>query len=353
MNREFNDELLSAYLDGQLSAGEAAAVESQLAASRESRLLVDELRTISQHVRELPRQQADADFADRVVRAAIAAKAHSNGQVQLAPAASSNRQSNKARRGARLPVVLAGVAAVAAAVALLLGGPWIGGSGQPGPGPDMVSNQNVLPPPVTLNAAEAALAQLRQAIPREGEAVVIRLRLAPGESPTEALNRAFTAAGIAERLSSDPTTGAGEFGYAYRQQLAAKFGGQQPGVPNAALAEGTIAAADAVFVEASWESLEKAVTALAASPDQPLDLSPLAHIAAKMPTPEQIAEMIANGDAPANVAGPQPANFCQRLPVSSFRLDKAAERFAAAAAPVATIDGQRKVRVLLLVEHVK
>jgi anti-sigma factor RsiW len=349
MNREFNDELLSAYLDGQLSAAESAAVESQLAASPQSRQLLDELRSISQQIRDLPGIQADANFTDRVVRAAIAAKAQNNGQVQLAPAAA-NQTSNKARRGARLPVVLAGVAAVAAAVALLLWGPWLGGSGSPGPAPGGLTNVIVQPPVAT--AAEAALAQLRQAIPQEGEAVVIRLRLAPGESAEEALNRAFTAAGIGSRLSSDPTSGATQFGHAYRQQLAAKFGGEQPGVPNTALVEGTIATADAVFVEASWETFEKAVAALAATPDKPLELCPLAHIAAKLPTPEEIAEMIANGEAPANTAGSLPANFAQRLPVSAFRLDKAAEQLAAAAAPAA-IDGQRKVRILLLVEQAK
>jgi hypothetical protein len=62
--------------------------------------------------------------------------------------------------------------------------------------------------------------------------------------------------------------------------------------------------------------------------------------------------MIAAGEAPASAAGPQPANFIQRLPASSFRLDKAAEQLAAAAAP-ATIDAERKVRILLLVEQVK
>src|SRR5688500_11673944 len=96
MNREFNDELLSAYLDGQLSTSDAAAVEAQLIASPQSRQLLDELRTIGQQVRDLPRVTADADFTDRVVRAAVAAKAQNNGQVQLAPATSNSISSNKA-----------------------------------------------------------------------------------------------------------------------------------------------------------------------------------------------------------------------------------------------------------------
>jgi hypothetical protein len=69
-----------------------------------------------------------------------------------------------------------------------------------------------------------------------------------------------------------------------------------------------------------------------------------------MPTPEEIADMIANGEFAPNDLGPPPDNYAQRLPVSSFRLDKAAQQLAAAAAP-ATFDGQRKVRILLLVEQ--
>jgi hypothetical protein len=362
MNRQFNDELLSAYLDGQLSGNELKAVEAELVASVQARELLGELRAISQQVRDLPRHKARPDFADRVVQAAIAANAvelngsQQNGQVQRAAAVSPNSagSSNKARRGPRLSVVLAGAAAVAAAVILMV---WAGGgmfsAAGPGPGTLAVEPGPGLGPdpgtPTLQSAAEAALAQLRLAFPQEGEAVVVRLRLGPGETPAEALDRALTAAGIAYRSGADDSTAAMQIGQAYRQELAARFGGVQPGVPNTALVEGTIAAADAVFIEASWESLEKAVGALAASPEQAIELCPLSKIAASLPGIGDAA--VGEGEGPKGTANSAAANYAQRLPASVFRLDKAAAQLAEATLTgAAPIDGQRRVRVLLLVE---
>ena len=51
---EFDDELLSAYLDGELSAEERARVEAHLAADPQARKLFDELRGVSLAMRELP-----------------------------------------------------------------------------------------------------------------------------------------------------------------------------------------------------------------------------------------------------------------------------------------------------------
>ncbi len=355
MNRQFNDELLSAYLDGQLSGEELAAVEAELAASGQARELLGELRSIGQQVRDLPRHAARPDFADRVVQAAIAAKAaESNGaaqhgQVQVAATVSHS----KAGRSPRLSVVLAGAVAVAAAVMLMV---WIGGGmfPAPGPGPGTLTVGPGPDPgtPSLQSAAEAALAQLRLAVPREGEAVVIRLRLGPGETPAAALDRALTAAGIAYRSGADDSTAAMQIGQAYRQELAARFGGVQPGVPNTALVEGTIAAADAVFIEASWDSLEKAIGALAASPEQAIDLCPLSKIAAALPGGSDAA--VGEGEGPKGTANSSGSNYAQRLPASVFRLDKAAAQIGeAAVVGAAPIDGQRKVRVLLLVEQAR
>jgi anti-sigma factor RsiW len=81
MTCEFHDELLSAYLDGELSADERAALEQRLADSPELRGMLDELQSVSHQVRSLPPQSAGGDFAPRVVQAALAAAA-------VAPAAS-------------------------------------------------------------------------------------------------------------------------------------------------------------------------------------------------------------------------------------------------------------------------
>src|SRR5262245_34980893 len=64
------DELLSAYLDGELTAEERAHVEQQLADSAELRQLLDELRSLRSGLELLPRYKLEADFAERVLRKA-------------------------------------------------------------------------------------------------------------------------------------------------------------------------------------------------------------------------------------------------------------------------------------------
>jgi len=77
MSDEPNHELLSAYLDGELSAGERAEVERLLAADPAVRRQFDELRELSEAVRSLPRQSLGGDFdmPGRVLREAARRKA--------------------------------------------------------------------------------------------------------------------------------------------------------------------------------------------------------------------------------------------------------------------------------------
>ncbi|HQU43750.1 MAG TPA: zf-HC2 domain-containing protein [Pirellulales bacterium] len=65
-----NDELLSAYLDGELTADERARVERMLAEQPESRQLVDELRAMKTSLERMPRARLGHDFADQVLRQA-------------------------------------------------------------------------------------------------------------------------------------------------------------------------------------------------------------------------------------------------------------------------------------------
>ena len=74
MDHEQNDQLLSAYLDGELNADERAQVEQLLATSAEARELVDELKAIRAGLQGLPRHQLEPDFAQQVLRRAEQAK---------------------------------------------------------------------------------------------------------------------------------------------------------------------------------------------------------------------------------------------------------------------------------------
>jgi len=64
------NELFSAYLDGELTAEEQAKVEELLAASPAARQLMDELRALSTSLQALPAYQLHEDLSERVLRLA-------------------------------------------------------------------------------------------------------------------------------------------------------------------------------------------------------------------------------------------------------------------------------------------
>ncbi len=70
MNHESQNELLSAYLDGELTADQRAQVEHLLATKPAARKLLEELRTLSATLKSLPRQKVGEDLSDVVLRSA-------------------------------------------------------------------------------------------------------------------------------------------------------------------------------------------------------------------------------------------------------------------------------------------
>src|SRR5436190_22340599 len=70
MDNADNDLLISAYLDGELSADARAYVEQLLASSAEARQLVDELRALRVSLQELPQHALELEFAQRVLNRA-------------------------------------------------------------------------------------------------------------------------------------------------------------------------------------------------------------------------------------------------------------------------------------------
>jgi hypothetical protein len=61
-NDEFDDELLSAYVDGELTAAERALVEERLRSDPTAAALVDELRSLSSAIKSLPRETLGRDL---------------------------------------------------------------------------------------------------------------------------------------------------------------------------------------------------------------------------------------------------------------------------------------------------
>jgi len=309
MTRELPDELLSAYLDGEASAAERAAVEAHLATSEADRQLLAELRSLKGDMAALPRATVGPDFADRVVQAAVAAKAAASPAMPL-------------KRNRRNWMVAAGAIGAVAACLFLTVVFW-----RPPTNPTLGGGSST--------PQDRMLAALHAAVPGDGQATVLRLRLPPGSQ----LEAAIAAAGLGLR-EANANTGASEFGAAYRAHL------QTLG------SEETVAAAQAVFVEATLAHLEKLVTALASDPALTCELRAEAQLAFSLPKPTDIDPDGVGEARPGVKAVPPPGQpFVQYLPAGLFRLQKLAADAAAAEPVHAKPAAERVVRVLILIEQ--
>src|SRR3954471_16653339 len=74
INYELDDELLSAYLAGELSADQRAAVEARLSTDAAAQQLLHELRSVSQSVQALPTESLGRDMSEEIIRRAREAK---------------------------------------------------------------------------------------------------------------------------------------------------------------------------------------------------------------------------------------------------------------------------------------
>lgn len=88
-NDDFDDELLSAYVDGELTAAERALVEERLRSDPTAAALVDELRSLSSTIKSLPRETLSRDWRVGVLAEVEQAQADSDARgpvtLPLAP----------------------------------------------------------------------------------------------------------------------------------------------------------------------------------------------------------------------------------------------------------------------------
>lgn len=82
-----DDELLSAYLDDELSPAERARVESRLAIDPAARQLLEELRAVSQAINQLPPAALEEDLREPVLRRAEREMLASDSHAPHAPSA--------------------------------------------------------------------------------------------------------------------------------------------------------------------------------------------------------------------------------------------------------------------------
>jgi len=315
-----HDERISSFLDDAMPAAERAAFESELLDNAELRQQVIELRQLRQDVATLPRFSVREGFAQRVVAAAVAAKANENANMMPA-----QRPSNKTVRRATI-----GVVAIAASVLIMIGTMAWNNNRDP---IDLTHNQ-----PAKVESQNKALAPVLAALPAEDQVLVVRITSPKGQAAGTVLREALAEQGIEKRRPSDQTTGGGLVRKAYKNQLAA---GSE-----------TTPAADALYLQISPEELELALSRLSEPgvklvPEQLLALEQLKTANGK--TNQGAAEQVPGNEAVATEPSKQPADFVQELTPSLFRLPK--EAGSTMSAPAAAPKG--KVRVLILIEQAK
>ncbi len=119
MSEETNHELLSAYLDGELSADQRQRVERLISESAECRQVYEELCALRASLSSLPRHKVGDDLGARVLRLAEEARlaAPGRGKADIVPAGprSPTRRASPSWRAIIYPAV-----AVAAAIAMLV-----------------------------------------------------------------------------------------------------------------------------------------------------------------------------------------------------------------------------------------
>ena len=327
-----HDERISSFLDDAMPAAERAAFESELLDNAELRQQVIELRQLRQDVATLPRYSVTEGFAQRVVAAAVAAKANENANITLAA------KPKTIRRAA------IGGLAIAASVLIMAGSVVFFNNGSDPVDVATNNNGNPIQQPAELNPA---LAPVFAALPSEGEALVLRIRSPKNVSASKLLRDSLEEQGVGRRAPNDKTTGALALGSAYRSKV-----GNDRTLPTAA---------DAIYLEISPAELELALERLAKPasevvfvPEHKLAIAaPVAQPGAEGPN-RPVAEHTI-GEQPATAAPAGSGDFMQELSPRLFKLPQAGSEIGGSptvvAAPGTTPKG--KVRVLILIENVE
>lgn len=129
-----SDEMLSAYLDGELPAKEVAEVEDALEKSEELRSLLADLKLVRDEIRQLPKHALAKDFASKIAAKAMAQTGGSVNEPVTTRPATTSAGGKQSRSRMRMITAVAGVAAT-----LLIGlfainmqqnaGPWVAATG--------------------------------------------------------------------------------------------------------------------------------------------------------------------------------------------------------------------------------
>lgn len=325
MCMDFTDERLSAYLDGELPAHEQAAFEQLLADRPEQQQALVELTVLRSDLQQLPQHSLGDDFTNRVVAAAIAAKAEADASLNL-PAPPRRRNAWKT------PWVALPAIAAALLVALLVVQRQWQDSEHPGPRAHLEPGQVAITP--------NALAELRRVSPGPDDVVVVRIRISKAALVQSGVESALVKSGI-ELGRANQSADAQRAGSNYRRQVRRQLAGGPSNVAGVA--------SEALFIEAPLEQVEATLAELGRQPSSQSDFRLEMIVSTKVPASEQ-----AEGEGGSRIAQPVAAPtgpVAHRLDAQGFQLlpDAPANDLRTSQLHAPT-DAKRPVRVLMLIE---
>lgn len=306
MSHDPFDERLSAYLDGQLPPAEREEVEALLRQRPELAQVLTQVRQLGEGIRQLPPERLGPKFADRVLAAVDRTETATSTPRRL--------------RRHWLVVAAGAIAAIAAAIVAMLA---------LRPGLDDLAQVPDLPP-----AEQAVAAVLDQA--REGQAVVVRLRLTKDAIRGKALDQALAAHGIAAAPATAINPAAQESAKAYKSLAKNDPAGS---------------AADVLFIEADSARLQKALAEVALSSEGTPVISSGGVVSSTAAGIDRLPKVEGESGTVIEDVKVEGKNYAQHLPPRGFPLLKPAEK-ATTAQPSArpATSAARPARVLVVVE---
>jgi len=334
MSQELHDERISAYLDGELSPGERAEMDSLLKTSSSHQQVLAELTSLRESLQSLPHYTLGNDFADRVTVAAqkAAKEAAREERPSLRPAAASGS------RRKWLLSIAGGVAVVAASVAMVVYS-FSGGSADnmakvEGSG---TGTETVKQPIIEVPLASEFVRTLSST--QENEAVVVRVKLTKDAIRGRMLDEALKAHGIQLATADLSNEAARQTGLAYKEQVKSQIA-----------SAGNRGAADVLFLEANAEDLEKALSDLEKNSIAKAAFAPESLVASIGHGPS----MVAKPEGEAGSAGVETkvptGGYFQHMPPQGFKLAPAAP---SAIKPGEKVPAKKSARVLIVVEVVE
>jgi anti-sigma factor RsiW len=329
MTREFPDELLSAFLDGELTAPERELVEQRLAASESDRQLFAELRSLKSDLASLPKVAVDAGFTDRIVRAALAAQVEQTASVTVAAPTQIKSRPRRIKHWLGI-----GSAIATTAACLVLGWQiWVPQAKTTRDNGELVATEPVNPPSSPPAGIELVTA-LRAVADDKGEGIVLRLKAPKGASVAAAIEQVGIPPGTSPSAAAVDS--------AYNGPLEAKYGLRiLRGKENPNFVAATEAASEVVLLEAPLERVESALLALARQTNNPVELVMAAQL--------QRNAKGAEGEFSPPSAGP----FAQPLNAAQYRVERELSPPPTVSTSATAADPQKPVRVLILVEQVE